>query len=60
MYPLVVLFQWALAPRVADLPLLVRSALFPLVLLSLMTFVVMPGVTRLTRPWLGRRRQGPG
>ena len=59
-YPLVVLFQWALAPRVADLPLLVRSALFPLVLLSLMTFVVMPGVTRLTRPWLGRRRQGPG
>jgi uncharacterized protein len=31
-----------------------------LVLLSLMTFVVMPGVTRLTRPWLGRRRKGPG
>jgi uncharacterized protein len=58
-YPLVVLFQWALAPRLADLPLMVRSALFPLVLLTLMTFVVMPLVTRFTRPWLGRR-QGRG
>ena len=54
-YPLVVLFQWALAPRVADLPLVVRSALFPLVLLSLMTFVVMPMVTRALRRWLGPR-----
>ena len=42
------------------LPLLVRSALFPLVLLTLMTYVVMPMVTRFTRPWLGRRRQGRG
>jgi antibiotic biosynthesis monooxygenase (ABM) superfamily enzyme len=59
-YPLVVLFQWALGPRMSRLPLLVRSALFPLVLLTLMTFVVMPMVTRLTRPWLGRHRQGRG
>ena len=49
-----------MAPRLADLPLLARSALFPLVLLTLMTFVVMPMVTRFTRPWLGRRRQGRG
>ncbi|HEY4728150.1 MAG TPA: antibiotic biosynthesis monooxygenase, partial [Actinomycetes bacterium] len=51
-YPLVVLFQWALTPRMSRLPLLVRSALFPLVLLTLMTYVVMPLVTRFLRRWL--------
>jgi uncharacterized protein len=55
-YPLVVLFQWVLAPRVERMPLLVKAALFPLVLLTLMTFVVMPLVTRVLRPWLGHRR----
>jgi uncharacterized protein len=54
-YPLVVLFQWALAPQVNRWPLLVKSAAFPLVLLTLMTFVVMPLVTRFLRPWLGHR-----
>ena len=47
-----VLFQWALTPRMSRLPLLVRSALFPLVLLTLMTYVVMPLVTRFLRRWL--------
>lgn len=51
-YPLVVLFQWALAPRMSRLPLLFRSAMFPLVLLTLMTYVVMPLVTRFLRRWL--------
>jgi hypothetical protein len=51
-YPLVVLFQWALAPRVNRWPLLAKSAVFPLVLLTLMTFVVMPMVTRFLRRWL--------
>lgn len=51
-YPLVVLFQWLLAPLVEDLPLLVRSALFPLVLLSLMTYAMMPFVTRVLHGWL--------
>ena len=51
-YPLVVLFQWALAPRVNRWPLLVKSAVFPLVLLTLMSFVVMPLVTRFLRRWL--------
>jgi antibiotic biosynthesis monooxygenase (ABM) superfamily enzyme len=53
-YPLVVLFQWLLGPRVEDLPLPVRAALFPLVLLTLMTYVVMPVVTRVLRHWLHR------
>ena len=53
-YPLVVLFQWLLAPHVEDLPLLLRSAVLPLILLSLMTYVAMPVVTRLLHGWLTR------
>ena len=51
-YPLVVLFQWLVASRVEGLPLLVRSAVLPLVLLSLMTYVMMPVVTRMLAGWL--------
>jgi uncharacterized protein len=40
----------------AGLPLPLRALAFPLVLLTLMTFVVMPVVTRLLRRWLGPRR----
>ena len=51
-YPLVVLFQWLVAPPLEDLPLLARSAMFPLVLLSAMTFVLMPVATRVAKRWL--------
>ena len=51
-YPLVVLFQWLLAAHVEQLPLLVRSAVLPLVLLSLMAYLVMPVVTRPLAGWL--------
>ena len=51
-YPLVVLFQWLLAPSLDDLPLLLRAAIFPLILLSLMTYLAMPLITRLLRRWL--------
>ncbi len=51
-YPLVVLFQWLVAGHVVELPLLLRSAVLPLVLLSLMTYVMMPLVTRLLAGWL--------
>lgn len=51
-YPLVCLFQWLLAPSLEDLPLLLRSAIFPLLLLSLMTYLVMPTVTRVLHGWL--------
>jgi len=55
-YPLVVAFQAALVPKIKNWPLLVRSAVLPLTLLTLMTFVVMPTVTRLVQPWLSARR----
>jgi uncharacterized protein len=51
-YPLVVLFQVFLAPKVQNWPLLLRSAVFPLVLLTLMMYVVMPWVTKILKPWL--------
>jgi antibiotic biosynthesis monooxygenase (ABM) superfamily enzyme len=51
-YPFVVLFQWLIAPELEDWPLLLRSAIFPLVLLSIMTFVLMPYATRIAKHWL--------
>jgi uncharacterized protein len=53
-YPLVVLFQWLLGPLIEDWPLPLRAALFPLVLLTMMTYVVMPMATRLLRRLLRR------
>jgi antibiotic biosynthesis monooxygenase (ABM) superfamily enzyme len=54
-YPLVLAFQALVVPRMARLPLPLRALVFPLVLLTLMTFVVMPMVTRALRRWLGPR-----
>ena len=55
-YPLVLAFQVLVVPQMAGLPLPVRALVFPLVLLTLMTFVVMPVVTRLLHRWLGPRQ----
>jgi antibiotic biosynthesis monooxygenase (ABM) superfamily enzyme len=51
-YPLVILFQAFLTPKIEKWPLLLRSALFPLVLLTLMMYVVMPKLTKILKPWL--------
>jgi uncharacterized protein len=53
-YPLVVVFQATIVPTIKTWPLLVRSAVLPLTLLTIMTFVVMPVVTRIVQPWLSR------
>jgi antibiotic biosynthesis monooxygenase (ABM) superfamily enzyme len=53
-YPLVVIFQATIVPTIKTWPLLVRSAILPLTLLTLMTFFVMPVVTRVVQPWLSR------
>jgi antibiotic biosynthesis monooxygenase (ABM) superfamily enzyme len=55
-YPLVLAFQALVVPRMAGLPLPLRALTFPLVLLTLMTFVVMPVVTRFLRRWLGSQQ----
>jgi uncharacterized protein len=54
-YPLVLALQVLVVPRMSGLPLPLIALVFPLVLLTLMTFVVMPVVTRLLRRWLGPR-----
>jgi hypothetical protein len=51
-YPLVLVFQAFVVPLIASWPLPLRALMFPLVLLTLMTYVVMPVVTRLLRRWL--------
>ena len=51
-YPLVLLFQAFVAPRIKDWPLAAKSALLPLSVLTLLTYGVMPPVSRLLRGWL--------
>jgi antibiotic biosynthesis monooxygenase (ABM) superfamily enzyme len=59
-FPLITLLVVATAPLLGRLPLVVRLAVTTLVTVSLMTWVVMPRVTRLLGRWLypdpGRRR----
>jgi antibiotic biosynthesis monooxygenase (ABM) superfamily enzyme len=55
-YPMVVLLSAFVLPRVEEWPLLARAAVTPVVLLSLMTYVVMPLLTRLFRGWLYPRQ----
>jgi antibiotic biosynthesis monooxygenase (ABM) superfamily enzyme len=51
-YPLVVLLSAFVLPRLTSWPLLLRSMVLPVVLLTLMTYVVMPVVTKALRGWL--------
>jgi antibiotic biosynthesis monooxygenase (ABM) superfamily enzyme len=55
-YPLVVLISAFVMPQLDAWPLLVRSAVLPVVLLTLMTYGVMPLLTRAFRGWLYPRR----
>lgn len=59
MFPMNVLFSWlvSLLPWWGLLPLPLRSAAIVTVLAPLMTFAVMPFVTKALRPWL---RRNPG
>ena len=59
-YPLVLAFQLWITPHLVDWhwPLAVRAAALPLVVLSLMTFFVMPNVMRVVGPWLAKRPRG--
>jgi hypothetical protein len=51
-FPLITLVVVATAPLVGGLPLVARLAVTTLVTVSLMTWVVMPRVTRLLHRWL--------
>jgi antibiotic biosynthesis monooxygenase (ABM) superfamily enzyme len=51
-YPLSVLFQGVLAPISKSWPLLLRSAVFPIVVVPALTYVFMPWLSRFLRSWL--------
>jgi uncharacterized protein len=51
-FPLITLVVVATAPLLGPLPLVARLAVTTAVTVSLMTWVVMPRVTRLLHPWL--------
>ncbi|MFG2127338.1 antibiotic biosynthesis monooxygenase [Streptomyces sp. NPDC048751] len=51
-YPFTLLIQWLVTPHTTGWPLPLRAAVFPLVLLPTLTFVVMPLLSRLLRLWL--------
>jgi antibiotic biosynthesis monooxygenase (ABM) superfamily enzyme len=53
-YPCTLLIQWLLTPRTAAWPLFLRAAVFPVVLLPVLTYLVMPRLSRLLRAWLYR------
>lgn len=50
-YPLSVLFNWLVVPSVKGWLTVWRAALFPLALVPLLTFVIMPRLSRLLRRW---------
>ena len=51
-YPLALLGNVVLVPRIAPWPLLLQPVAFGGLLVALMTWIVMPRLTRLLRPWL--------
>ncbi|MEU9187471.1 antibiotic biosynthesis monooxygenase [Streptomyces sp. NPDC048484] len=51
-YPMAFLIQWLMAPQMAAWPLPLRAAVFPMVLVPMLTYVIMPGLSRLLRLWL--------
>jgi|SRR3954469_25104398 antibiotic biosynthesis monooxygenase (ABM) superfamily enzyme len=53
-YPFTLLIQWLVTPRTAAWPLFLRAAVFPVVLLPVLTYVMMPWLSRLLRLWLYR------
>jgi uncharacterized protein len=57
-YPCTLLIQWLVTPRTALWPLPLRAAVFPLVLLPVLTYLVMPRLSRLLRLWLYRPPDG--
>lgn len=54
-FPTVALLQLVLNPLIAALPFVPRVAIFTVFVVAIVTYVVMPQLVRLFRPWLVRR-----
>ncbi|THF61846.1 antibiotic biosynthesis monooxygenase [Pseudothauera nasutitermitis] len=57
-FPTVSLVLWLVAPLLQALPFLLRTALLTALIVAVMTWVVMPRLTRLLHGWLAGRRSG--
>lgn len=55
-FPTVSLFLWFVAPHLAALPFLVRTAIITALVVPTMTYIVMPRLTRWLKPWLHASR----
>jgi antibiotic biosynthesis monooxygenase (ABM) superfamily enzyme len=53
-FPVSLLAGWLLAPHLVTLNLVLRTAISTLVLTPIMTYLVLPRVTRALQPWLRR------
>jgi antibiotic biosynthesis monooxygenase (ABM) superfamily enzyme len=51
-YPLITAIQWALGPALGRLPLPLRTLALTAAMITLMTYVLMPRVTRMFARWL--------
>lgn len=51
-FPTVSLYLWFLGPLLADLPFLLRTAILTALVVPTMTYLLMPGLTRLLKGWL--------
>jgi antibiotic biosynthesis monooxygenase (ABM) superfamily enzyme len=56
-FPTNLLFTWLLTPHTRSWPLPLRVLSMTLLLTPLMTYLVLPQVTRLLQPWLARTRR---
>ena len=54
-FPLLALLQWLVGPQIVSWPLILRVMLFTFIVVSLMTYLVMPRLARLLRGWLYRQ-----
>ena len=54
-FPTVALLQLVLNPLIVDVPFVPRVAIFTVFVVAIVTYVVMPQLVRLFRPWLARR-----
>jgi uncharacterized protein len=65
-YGMITLIIWLLGPAIAGWPLVLRTLVISVLMVTALTWVVLPALTRLFRPWLlgstpapARRAQTP-
>jgi uncharacterized protein len=51
-YGMITLIIWLLGPAIAGWPLVLRTLVISVLMVMALTWVVLPALTRLFRPWL--------